>query len=113
METCSEKVRLFDVFLAATRAHSDAVARLHRVIGTSSKADYDDLYRRLILLRALSATPIRLQPSSISRERLYVFQFLRKRNLHPSEHPVSDRLSAECKHTPESVPASYLHRRSR
>ncbi len=51
MDTCSDKIRLFELFQAATGAHAEAVAQLHGVIGTSSKADYDILYRKAERLR--------------------------------------------------------------
>jgi hypothetical protein len=51
MKTCPEKMKLFDAYQKATRAHSEAVARLHRTMGTSSKADYEVLYRMTEALR--------------------------------------------------------------
>ncbi len=51
MVTCSERIKLFDAYQKATRAYSEAVARLHQAIGTSSKADYDVLYHKAEALR--------------------------------------------------------------
>jgi hypothetical protein len=48
---CSEKLRLVSAYERATRAYSDAVANLQRIMGTSSKVDYDAQYRMTEALR--------------------------------------------------------------
>jgi hypothetical protein len=48
---CSEKSKLVSAYERATRAYSDAVANLQRIMGTSPKADYDAQYRMTEALR--------------------------------------------------------------
>ncbi len=48
---CDEKAKLLELYQLAAGAYSEAVAQLHRNIGTSSKADYDALYRMTEALR--------------------------------------------------------------
>lgn len=45
-KVCQQKKKLFDEYRDATRAHSEALSDLQKKMGTSSKADYDAMYRR-------------------------------------------------------------------
>jgi hypothetical protein len=42
---CEEK-RLFNAYRNAIKAHSESVSDLQRKMGTSSKADYEAMYRK-------------------------------------------------------------------
>jgi hypothetical protein len=55
MKTCLEKMKLFEVYQEWTHAHSEAIERLQQTIGTSSKEDYDVLYRMAEALRMEAA----------------------------------------------------------
>jgi len=48
---CQDKLRLVDLYEQATRAYSDAVGRLNRIMGTSSRTDYQAHYRMTEALR--------------------------------------------------------------
>lgn len=50
-KVCTEKTRLLGIYQQATVKYSQAVAQLNQSIGTSSKADYDALYRMTEALR--------------------------------------------------------------
>ena len=49
---CEEKRRLLEAYQEVTESYSAAVNELHRSIGTSSKAEYDALYRTTETLHA-------------------------------------------------------------
>jgi hypothetical protein len=48
---CPDKKRLLDAYQYVTQKYSAAVAQLNQKMGTSSKADYDALYRMTEALR--------------------------------------------------------------
>jgi hypothetical protein len=43
---CQQKKKLFDAYRNAIKAHSESLADLKKQMGTSSKAEYDAMYRR-------------------------------------------------------------------
>jgi hypothetical protein len=43
---CQLKKKLFDAYQSAARAHSESLSDLQKKIGTSSKAEYEAIYRR-------------------------------------------------------------------
>ena len=48
---CEEKVAFVGAYQKAAKTYSEAVAELQRIMGKSSKADYDSLYRMAEALR--------------------------------------------------------------
>jgi len=48
---CSDKAALLAAYQQATRAYSESVANLRRIMGTSSRADYDAQFRMTEALR--------------------------------------------------------------
>jgi len=52
---CDEKRKHLDVYQQATRKYSDAVAELGRMIGVSTKDDYQALYRMTEAMRVDAA----------------------------------------------------------
>ena len=52
---CPEKSLLLSAYEKATRAYSDAVARLQRIMGVSSKTEYEAQYRMTEALRMVAA----------------------------------------------------------
>ena len=49
---CEEKRRLLEIYQRVTTTYAAAVTKLHVNMGTSSKADYDDVYRSTESLHA-------------------------------------------------------------
>ena len=48
---CQDKLRLVALYEQATRAYSDAVGQLNRIMGISSRTDYEAHYRMTEALR--------------------------------------------------------------
>jgi hypothetical protein len=51
VKICEEKSNLVSAYERSTRAYSDAVGNLQRIIGTSPKVDYEAQYRMTEALR--------------------------------------------------------------
>jgi Zn finger protein HypA/HybF involved in hydrogenase expression len=50
-EGCQEKNRLLEIWQRAAQAHANAVTALRQSIGTSTKVEYEALYRAVEALR--------------------------------------------------------------